>query len=1035
MTITLSQNHLINKQYQQAANIYEQAIETEPENISNYWHLGLVYLLQGQETEAQMTWFMVMSQGTPEEVEKWTEELVEIVTQEALRQAENEPQTAWLLRQHVREIQPDNLDNLLNLVNLALSLDLWEGGQQNLAHIVSLINSNPKQKINTSLLLAVLQKLLGNYPLHPQTFELASAWVNPRISGKEQQAINQLLITKAYQFAPQLPGEIAAKFTELCLKLEPQNLGLLANLTNLYQNIGKYQDSVTYGKRFLGCAEKIEDKIAAHYLIVRGLMEGGGHWEEAQKHYDKYQQKLLKLIKNNSPLSLNHLHNLISTVALGNYFADSPQANHEFRNQVAQYWQNQIENKYSCVKQTKVEEKKHKKLKIGYISNFFYQHSIGWLARWLFIYHDTNNVEIYAYSLNGIQDKVQQTIASHTHKFRNLANNHNIAEIAQLIAQDGIDILVDLDSVTDNIVSSVMALKPAPIQITWLGSDASGVPTIDYFLVDEHVLTSYAQEYYAAKIWRLPNCYIAVDGFEIGVPTLRREQLNIPSNAIIYLSAQSAYKRHPHTAKLQMKIIKAVPNSYFLIKGAGDGEAIKNFFTQIALEEGVDPQRLRFLPRDSSEEIHRANLAIADVVLDTFPYNGATTTLETLWMGIPLVTRVGEQFSARNSYTMMVNAGITEGIAKSDEEYLEWGITLGKDAELREKVTGTLIKYRRKSPLWNGEQFTRNLEIAYQQMWTDYLKAKPNNNNSFSATESLQLQIETKSLSIQLQEQNQQAETGVTWLASYPKSGNTWVRFLLFNLLCGKPNHTIQIENQIPDLHCCLSGENNLSFPDLVSQERAIIKSHFLPQVLQQEKINPLFTKTTSCIYIVRNPLDVMLSNLNYRVLQAYNQISSSDISLFADNYLNQFIANQGDIEWQKFGFGSWIEHVNNWLAWGENNSFLIIRYEDLLSDTLTELQKICQFLQLEKSEIELQQAVFDSSFSTLKKLEDKEINNQEEGLFYHSSYQVAHQAGLRFINQGKAGQGKSKLSPTQVKLAQQQFASLMEKLGYSTTN
>ena len=479
-----------------------------------------------------------------------------------------------------------------------------------------------------------------------------------------------------------------------------------------------------------------------------------------------------------------------------------------------------------------------------------------------------------------------------------------------------------------------------------------------------------------------------------------------------------------------MKIIKAVPNSYFLIKGSGDGEEIKNFFTKIAREEGVDSQRLRFLPRDSSEEIHRANLAIADVVLDTFPYNGATTTLETLWMGIPLVTRVGEQFSARNSYTMMVNAGITEGIAKSDEEYLQWGITLGKDAELREQVADKLVKSRRNSPLWNGKQFTRNLETAYQQMWTDYLQEKPNNNNS-----KLLAKVRGKSKWEKeknfCQSSDISATNGITWLASYPKSGNTWVRFLLFNLLCSKPNHTIQIENQIPDLHCCLSGENYLSFADLVSRERAIIKSHFLPQVLQQEKINPLFTKTTSCIYIVRNPLDVMLSNLNYRILQAYNQISSSDISLFADNYLNQFIAHQGDSEWQKFGFGSWSEHVSTWLAWGENNPLLIIKYEDLLADTLTELRKICQFIKLEKSELELQQAVSKSSFSKLKELENKEINNQEEGLFYHSSYQVAHQAGLRFINQGKAGQGRRKLSPTQIKLAQQQFSAWIEKFEY----
>jgi len=106
-----------------------------------------------------------------------------------------------------------------------------------------------------------------------------------------------------------------------------------------------------------------------------------------------------------------------------------------------------------------------------------------------------------------------------------------------------------------------------------------------------------------------------------------------------------------------MRIINEVSNAYLLIKGDADPETSKIFFEEIAQAEGVDLSRIRFLPYAYSEAVHRANLQIADVVLDTYPYNGATTTLETLWMGIPMVTRVGEQFSARNSYTMMINAG------------------------------------------------------------------------------------------------------------------------------------------------------------------------------------------------------------------------------------------------------------------------------------------------------------------------------------------------------------------------------------------
>ncbi|NJL21904.1 MAG: hypothetical protein HC895_15610 [Leptolyngbyaceae cyanobacterium SM1_3_5] len=168
----------------------------------------------------------------------------------------------------------------------------------------------------------------------------------------------------------------------------------------------------------------------------------------------------------------------------------------------------------------------------------------------------------------------------------------------------------------------------------------------------------------------------------------------------------------------QLQILQAVPNSYFLIKSIkADQAALEAFFRQMAEEMGVAGDRLRFLPRVPAETVHRANLAIADVVLDTFPYTGATTTLETLWMGIPLVTQVGEQFAARNSYTMLKNVGVEAGIAWSAEEYVEWGIRLGTDPALRQQISWQLQRSRHTSPLWNARQFTRDLEAAYEQMW------------------------------------------------------------------------------------------------------------------------------------------------------------------------------------------------------------------------------------------------------------------------------------------------------------------------------
>ena len=191
-------------------------------------------------------------------------------------------------------------------------------------------------------------------------------------------------------------------------------------------------------------------------------------------------------------------------------------------------------------------------------------------------------------------------------------------------------------------------------------------------------------------------------------------------DATVYLTAQNGLKRHPDTVRLQMNVLKEVKNAHLLIKGPADECAIQRLFIQIADQEGINPDRLHFLPMDPNEYVHRANLQIADVILDTYPYNGATTSLEALWVGVPLVTKVGQQFAARNSYAFMMNVGVTEGIAWNDKEYVDWGIRLGTDEAMRQKVAWQLRQSRHTSPLWNAKQFTREMENAYQQMWTRY---------------------------------------------------------------------------------------------------------------------------------------------------------------------------------------------------------------------------------------------------------------------------------------------------------------------------
>ena len=591
--------------YVEAANLYEEAIASEPDVKSNYWYLSLCFLLQGNPDEAQMAWWVTLEEDSP-----YTDNFIEF-----------------------------------------LRLFATEFGH----------------KLNK------------------------------------------------YDFAVQI--------VQAALELEPENIYLLRDLARFYRFQLKYADCISVAKKYLSLAQELPDQIFATHLILHSLMTAGNQWDEIFATGDQ-QISLLQCLIEENPVSIDiaTINRLFCSTFFLAYLKDDPAKNRYLQNELAKVCQNNV-RMLKRDTSTSPDSQDDKRLKIGYLSHCLGKNSVGWLSRWIFQHHNHEKFNIHTYFILDKADRfdpVKEGIAQNSDKFYQLG--YDALEIAQKIYEDQIDILVDLDSITLDVTCEVMAMKPAPVQVTWLGLDASGIPAIDYFIADPYVLPDNAQSYYSETIWRLPNTYIAVDGFEVLFPTLHRDQLGIPNDAIVYLSSQTGYKRHPDTVRLQMQIIKSVPNSYLLIKGLADEDGIKRFFNEIAEEVGVSIDRLRFLSMTVGEAEHRANLAIADVVLDTYPYNGATTTMETLWMCIPMVTRVGEQFAARNSYTMMVNAGITEGIAWNDQEYLDWGIKLGTDVNLRKKIFWKLKESRKTSPLWNAEQFTRDMESAYEQMWETKLK-------------------------------------------------------------------------------------------------------------------------------------------------------------------------------------------------------------------------------------------------------------------------------------------------------------------------
>ncbi len=717
--------------YSGAAATLEAVLEADPTQRAAVWYLGLARLLQGYEAEAQLTWGMAIAEAEADQLEAWSQELGAVLEAEAQRRQRSEQlEPAWLIRRHLQEVTPTNWHNALEWVALGLALKRLQPEELERLGLVDWLRQGQPTPDEMSQMAAVLRQLLEVAPHQTVVFDLAKAFVE-RVEHPAEW-ISALMAAAQRTWVVLSSYGLATQYVELCHAIDPNHAETLMRLAGYYQDLGRYSEGIALAERYLAGAQNTLQRRLGTTLLLRGLMIRGGPWERVS-------QTLAQLTALSETLLAEHISTgdcfidasvLCSGMFFYPYVEDNPQPVRLLQNRIAQLYQDDLHTyiaKHHADYQPfpsapLIRSAERSKLRVGYFSRCMRAHSVGWLSRWLMHYHDRDRFEIYTI----FNQQIEPPDAFGREWFASRADRAYCAEgdilgTAKLIREDEIDILVDLDSLTSDLNIGVLALKPAPVQVTWLGLDASGLPAVDYFIADSYVLPDEADEYYSETIWRLPQTYLAVDGFEVGIPTLRRDDLGIPGDAVIYLSAQIAYKRHPDTVRRQMQILREVPNSYFLIKGAGDSESVRALFLQIAEEEGVAGDRLRFLSRDKTELEHRANLAIADVVLDTFPYNGATTTMETLWMGIPMVTQVGKQFASRNSYGMMMNAGITEGIAHTAEEYVEWGVRLGQDTKLREAIQAKLRRSRQTSPLWNARQFTREMERAYEQMWERYL--------------------------------------------------------------------------------------------------------------------------------------------------------------------------------------------------------------------------------------------------------------------------------------------------------------------------
>jgi protein O-GlcNAc transferase len=355
-------------------------------------------------------------------------------------------------------------------------------------------------------------------------------------------------------------------------------------------------------------------------------------------------------------------------------------------------------------------------LTIGYLSADFHQHAIAYLIAELIEKHDREHLAIYGYSF-GSDDKgpMRRRLVKAFDRFVDL-KEVSFAEAARCIRSDAVNILVDLQGYTGKSRTQILALRPSPIQVNYLGYPGTmGAPFVDYILVDDFIVPPDQQPYFTEKLVHLPGCYQVNDSCrETAAHTPARADCGLPEEGFVFCCFNNAYKFTPQVFDVWMRLLNAVPGSVLWLLEAN--RMVPANLRTAAQARGVAPERLVFAPPLPMPQ-HLARHRLADLFLDTLPYNAHTTASDSLWMGCPVVTVAGQTFASRVAGSLLRAIGLPELITTSLPEYEELALRLARDPDLLAHFRARLQANRKTSGLFDGGRFARSLEQAYAAMW------------------------------------------------------------------------------------------------------------------------------------------------------------------------------------------------------------------------------------------------------------------------------------------------------------------------------
>lgn len=550
--------------------------------------------------------------------------------------------------------------------------------------------------------------------LHVYRFHLANMY---RALGKTEQAIEEYrAVVRQY---PQLSdarinlgvalanagkSEEAIAEWKMILEREPRAAECLANLGNMYRIMGRIAESIEYSKRAL----EIQPDAAQMWSNLGVAYEQQGHLEDAIIAY----RKALEL----HPLPGAHSNWLMALAYSGSASREETfDAHVAFDNRFIRPLAGEI-RPYAN------DRNPDRKLRIGYVSSDLREHAIAFFIEPVLANHDREQVDVFLYHSIARPDAITQRLQTYPATWRSLVGVRNEAA-AQMIRDDSIDILLDLSTHTVGNRLLLFARKPAPVQVTWLGyASTTGLSTIDWRITDPIVdPPGLTDAFHTEKLMRLPRtqwCYRPPD--DAPPPSAPPSEKN---GFITFGNPTNLAKVTPKTIEMWSAALREVPNSRLSLKATSLADAsTRQILLDAFAARGVANERIHLEASGNLREYLNFFNTI-DICLDTFPFTGGTTTCHTLWMGVPVVTLIGETSVSRVGASVLTNVGLADLIADSPQRFIEIATKLAAGAERLRSLRQNLRGMMTSSPLCDGQAFARDLEAAYRQMWREWVSS------------------------------------------------------------------------------------------------------------------------------------------------------------------------------------------------------------------------------------------------------------------------------------------------------------------------